>query len=310
MSARIRQRTANIPPAGFNERKYPLHHKLIASFGLSAITTTQNTCLLPLIMGSTDLDVAADTIQVNPHNTNYEEDGGPLCRQNSIIDDLTLSLKFNMTDLCNSGEIISTVFGDGLKHLNFLWRPIMFSFPEKLTAADDDTGTTVATILALTSDDTNEDVVPITTSKLPTTGASDLSLPVSTVNAVQVFGDFNMTTDTTMEDHVWDENLFQNAMRRFTNKGALKACVGRTRYVHLTDHKPYQKFFIRKFVPRSVRRIVDRTFMGIQVHVPTETDVESDYRNLGLTASSAHLGCKVICHYNEWNNEHLQERVG
>ncbi len=296
-----------IPPSGFKQELYPLKHKLVYSAGLSAATATQNTVCMPLVRGSTDMDVAPDTIQVNPHNTNYEEDGGAVCRQMSIIDKLRLSLKFNLTEITHTGEIVDTVFGDGLKHLNFLWRPIFFSFPEKLQAADDDTGTTVETILGLTSDDTNQDVVPLTTNKLPVTGNSDKSHAASTVNQAEAFGDLNYTTDLTMEDHVWDEDLFQNALRRFTNKGALKACVGRTRYVHLTETKPWKSFYIKQFVPRSIRRIVDRTFFAIQTHIPIETDIESDYRNLALTGSTAHLGIKLISHYHEWNTEHDQD---
>ncbi len=296
-----------IPPRGFKAELYPLQHKIKYSFGLSAATATMNTAICPLVMGSTDVDVDPETIQVNPHNTNYEEDNGPLCRQMSIIDKLRLSIRFNMTENCMTGETASGVFADSLTHLRFLWRPIFFSFPEKLTAADDDTGLTVATTLALTSDDTNEDVVALTTNKLPTGGVLELGQPVSTVNAVQVFGDYNYTTDMTMEDHVWDEDAFQNVLRRGTNKGALKACLGRTRWVNLTSNKPFQNFYIAQFVPRAIRRIVDRTYFAIQVHVPISSDISQDYHANVITGSKAHLGVKIICNYHEWNAEHDQD---
>ncbi len=298
-----------IPPRGFKSELYPLQHKLKYSFGLSFSGDTVNTALATLIMGSTDMDVDPETIQVNPHNTNYEEDLGPLCRQMSIIDKLTLSIKFNMTEWCSPlHETAAGVFtGDDITHITLLWRPIFFSFPEKLNATDDDTGTSVQTLLGLTSDDTNEDVVPLTTNKLPAQGISDLAHPVSTVNAVQVFGDYNQTTNTTMEDHVWDEDLFQNAIRRFTNKGALKACVGRTRFVNLDKKRPWKKFFIRQFVPRAVRRIVDRTYFGIQVHVPLTGDIGQDYHATTPTGAVAHIGVKILCNYHEWNSEHDQD---
>ncbi len=301
-----------IPPRGFKAEQYPLRHKLLYSFGLSMKGDTQNSAFAMLIHSSSDMDVETNTVQVNPHNTAYETDAGPLVRQMSIIDKLNLSIRFNMTSLCNdkahtSGLAGAEVFsGDGISHIKLLWRPIFFSFPEKLDAADDDTTTTVAAILALTKDATNEDVVPLTTNKLPVTGPSDLSVPISTVNAVQVKEDFNMTTDLTAEDHVWDETLFQEAMRRYTNKGALKACVGRTRFVNLSRQRPYKTFYISKFVPRAIRRIVPYSFMGIQIHMPADSDVDQDYMDATLTGAKAHVGVKLICNYHEWNMDHDQ----
>ncbi len=298
-----------IPPRGFQQERYPLRHKLIYSFGLSAKTSTMNTAIAPLIMGSSDMDIEPEAVIVNPHNTAYMEDVGPLCRQMSIIDKLSLTIRFNMTSYCNpKNEIAAGTFnGDGITHLKLLWRPIFFSFPEKLTAADDVTTTTVAAILGLTSDDTNQDVVALTTNKLPVIGESDKLHPVSLINAVQVITDYNMTTNFGMEDHVWDENLFQDAIRRYTNKGALKACVGRTRHVNLTTNQPYKTFHINKFVPRSIRRVVDRTYMAIQVHLPLDSDISQDYMGKSLSASVAHVGCKIICRYHEWSHEHDQD---
>ncbi len=297
-----------IPPSGFEAQKWPLRHRLIYSFGLGIKADTINTALCPLIMHSNEMDVAASTIQVNPHNAGYESDAGPLCRNMSIIDRLSLSMRFNMTSVCNDkAETAAGVFtGDGLKHIKFLWRPIFFSFGEKLDAADDVTTTTVAAILGLTKDATFEDIVPITTNDLPSGGPSELLQPMSTVNAVQVFGDFNMTTDTKMEDHVWDEDLFHTAINRYTNKGALAACVGRTRYVNLTRSQPFKNFYISKFVPRAIRRIVPYSFMAIQVHLPIESDIDQDFFAATNTTSVAHIGCKIICNYHEWNPDHDQ----
>ncbi len=302
-----------IPPSGFEAEKYPLRHRLVASFGLSLGSEDKNTVLLPLVMSSSEMDVAASTIQVNPHNTAYEEDGGPLCRQMSILDKMRISIKFQMTDHCqpahhSSGTSTNEIFqGENIPSFKFLWRPIFNIFGEKLDAADDDTGTTVATILGLTKDATFEDVVPLTTNKLNVLGPAELNLPVSTVNAVQVFGDFNMTTNTAMEDHVWDETLFQDALRRYTNKGALRSCVGRTRHVTLTRGRPYKSFYIDKFLPREVRRIMPYSFFGIQIHLPEDIDVDQHDLIGSANTANNHLGVKIIAHYHEWNIEHDQD---
>ncbi len=295
-----------IPPRGFETEKYPLRHRIQYSFELGMGNGNKNTACLPIIHSSSEMDVAASTIQTNPHNANFEEDGGPLVRQMSIIDRMRISLQFNMLHTCGPlhETAAGTFTGDDIPAFSFLWRPIFFSFGEKLDAADDDTGNTVATILALTKDDTFEDVVPITTNKLPTTTNSELVQPMSTVNAVQVFGDFNLTTNTGMEDHVFDEDLFQRAMRHFTNKGALKACVGRTRFTTLTRGMPYKNYYLDKFVPRAVRRVVPFTSMFIQVHMATGSQVSQLFQSGSISTTLGHLGCKVTALYHEWNVEH------
>ncbi len=304
-----------IPPRGFQTEKYPLLHRLEYGFGLSLGDDKENTVLAPIVMHSNEMDVAADTIQVNPHNTGFEEDTGPLCRSMSIIDRLRISMKFSMSSNCGiahheSGTSTNEVFsGDDIPAFKFLWRPIWNVFPEKLDAADDDTGTSVATILALTKDATFEDVVPLTTNKLNTSAAGSHRVqPMSTVNAVQVFGDYNLTTNTAMEDHVWDENLFQNALRRYINKGALRSCVGRMRHVTLTRDRPYQNVYLDKLVPRAVRRIMPYGFFGIQVHLPLDSDDEQLFMDDNGNSSVNHLGVKIIANYHEWNVEHDQDR--
>jgi len=306
------------PPKGFEAEKFPLRHRLLYSYGLNITDDTLNTAFMPIVMHSKDVDVVPNTIQVNPHNSAFEEDAGPLCAKMSIIDRMTISLKFNMTSACGPRRLTSGTAGpnfddglytgDDITSIKFLWRPIFNVYPEKLDAADDDTTTTVAAILGMTKDATNEDVVPITTNNLPQSGPSELVQPMSTVNAVQVFGDFNLTTDTKMEDHVFDENLLQAALRRYTNKGALRSCLGRTRHVTLSTNRPFANFYIDKFVPRAIRRIQEYGMFGIQVHLPLDEQIGQQYLDRNPASTGAHLGIKMIANYHEWNSEHDQER--
>ncbi len=291
-----------IPPVGFLQQKYPLRHIVEYAFGLSPSATSVDTAMATLLRNTNDTIAGTPaSIVVNPHNTNYVEDYGPAVCKWSIIDKLNLSMKFSLTEMATT---------DGIDALNFLWRPIFFSFTDKLDAADDDTTTTVAAILGLTHDATYEDVVPVTTNKLPVDGASDKSQPVSTVNIAEVFGDYNQTTDVTMEDHVFDEDLLHSALRRYTNKGALRACLGRTRNVTLTKNRPYKNFYIDKFVPRAVRRVQPYTFMAIQVHVPLASKTGQYFIANTITGSKAHLGCRIRATYHEWNDNHFQEMSG
>ncbi len=300
------------PPKGFENEKYPLRHRLIHSFGLSLGDQNRNTACIPLVMSSTDMAGLANTIIVNPHHEDYVSDTGPLVRQMSIIDRLRISIKFTMTALCepahhSSGTSTNELFsGEDIPAFNFLWRPIFNVYPEKLDAADDDTGTTVAAILGLTKDSTFEDIVPLTTNKLPSGSPNILNQPMSSVNDVQVFGDYNLTTNIAMEDHVFDEDLLNDALRRYTNKGALRSCLGRTRHVTLTRKNPFKNFYIDKFVPRAIRRVQSYGFFAIQVHVPLDTH-PSQYFFTGAAGTGGHLGVKMITNFHEWNVEHDQD---
>jgi len=307
------------PPKGFENEKWPLRHRLVYGCGLSVGSTTLRTIFMPIVMSSSDVDVVPNTIQVNPHNSAFEEDTGPLCAQMSIIDRMRISLKFVLSDFCQPSHIASpgtaganfddaTYIGDDIPAINFLWRPVFNVYPEKMDAADDDTGTTVAAILGMTKDATNEDIVAITTNKLNVSGPAELNHPVSTVNAVQVFGDYNMTTNVAMEDHIFDEDLLQAALRRYTNKGALRSCLGRTRHVTLTRNKPYANFYLDKGVPNAIRRIQPYGLFGIQVHLPEDSHVSQQWMMTAAQSTKNHLGVKMIAHYHEWNSEHDQER--
>ncbi len=298
------------PPKGFENEKFPLRHRLIYSFGLQMATDAGNTAFMPIVMSSNDVDVLPNTIQVNPHNSAFEEDAGPLCHDMSIVDRMRISLRFNMTHITGiTHESAAGVFeGADIPVLKFLWRPMFNVYPEKMDAADDDTGTTVAAILGMTKDATNEDIVALTTNKLPVTGPPELNHPISTVNAVQVKEDYNFTTNVAMEDHVFDEDLLQAALRRYTNKGALRSCLGRTRHVTLTRARPFANFYIDKFVPRAIRRIQPYGLFGIQVHLPLEDAVDQAYQSKATSSSYAHLGVKCIVNYHEWNFEHDQDR--
>ncbi len=302
-----------IPPRGFKSELYPLRHRLYHSAGLTPANALTNSVFFTQIRHTNDVIAGTPgSIIVNPHNTGYMEDAGPAVCKMSIIDKLSMTLRFNMTEHCLPRHEIAagTFSGDAALALKVLWRPIFFSFPEKLAAADDDTSTTVETILALTSDATFEDVVPLTTTKLPVAGSSDKNIPISSVNIAEVFGDYNMTTNITAEEHVWDEDLFQAAIRRYTNKGALKSMVGRTRHMTLTHQHPTKTYHLDKFVPKSVRRIMPYTFMGIQIHVPLNSDEGTYYQAADWTTTVAHIGVTMLTHYHEWNADHYQEMSG
>ncbi len=290
-----------IPPRGFKQEQYPLHHKFNYSAGLNVKAAAQNSTMFTLVKNYTDATNDPTSIIVNPHHASFEVETGAICGPMSIIDKLRLTLKFNITE--NFTDI------DNLASLNMSWMPIFFSFPEKLDAADDKTTTTVASILSLTKDATKEDITPAFATDLSALGDSVLTHPVSTANFAEVFGTLNLTTDLAMEGVPHNHDTFIRALRYYTNKGALKACVGKTRYLTLSKTRPSKTYHLNKFVPRAVRRIVPYSYFGILVHMPLATQPEQVYITPNPTTSIAHVGVKALVAYDEWNPSHIQDAM-
>jgi len=288
-------------PAGFEPQKHPLFHKMYYAAGLSPVTVGKNTCSFAVIRNYKGA-VNPDTIDVNPKHTNFLKEGGAVCNPMSIIDRLTIKLNFSYTEDANNDQT----------PLKCWWQPIFFSFPEKLDAADEVSTTTVATILQLVKDATQEDVTPLFNNlKHSVVGASDRSHPVSTVNlAESALTHLNMDTNATSEGVTWDDDLVQSAMQYYTNKGALKACLGRRRFFTLHANKRQQSYFVKKRPPRAVRRIMPYSYMAIICHVPLVSEDDQTYFSKACSIDVAYVGVTCKIRYHEWHNEHNQDLTG
>lgn len=284
-------------PQGLVAEKHPLKHKFRYSFGLNASIANANTAFIPLIKNYKSV-TDPGTTKVNPHNSNVDLETGAVCAPMSIIQNLTLSMSFNA---------LTAQTLDELKMVKFWWMPIFGSFPEKWDADDDSGGGTVAAMLQITKDATEEDLTPITTNKLKVLGISDVLHPVSTVNLAETFTILNMTTDLVMEDCPFDATAFFNLMQYGTNKGALKSVVGKIRHgqVGYGTGPQTKSYFIKKFVPRAVRRIVPYSFFGIMIHLPLISEHGQTYsEDISLGTTLNHIGIKVHVNYDEWHEEH------
>ncbi len=290
-----------IPPKGFKSELFPLRHRVIYSFGLCGEDETRNSTIVTLVKNYKSAN-APGTVDVNPHHASFDRETGAICNPMSIIDRLNLSMTFTMTPEPST---------DVVKALKFQWTPIFFSFPEKLDSKDDFTDVALKTILELVSDATEEDVTPLySTVNLLTTGPSDKPHPASSVNFTEVFGTMNLSTNTDLESVAFDADTFVDAQAYYTNKGAMRASIGRTRHVMLTERFRTKRYFLRKFVPRAIRRIMPYSYMGILIHLPIESDIEQTFFHSPLTSTAIHLGCKVICNYHEWHADHNQDMAG
>ncbi len=288
------------PPKGLKAMENPLKHRFDYSFGLSGATATMNSAWITLVRHSTLATQAnAKTILVSPHNASQDVETGPLCTKHSIIQNLKVIISMAKSSNNNSNQA-----------MKISWTPFFASFEQKYDVADDDTGVTVASVMQLTKAAGEEDVVPLSTNKLGVLGNSDKSHPLSTVNGAEAFDtEYNMTTNATMEDTPFNMETLQGMLQHGSPNvvGALRACLGQTRRVSF-DAKSLKgsikNYFIKKFVPRSIRRILPFTFFGILFHMPVEADVDSYYQDTALSTGKSHIGIRVLVRYDEWNELH------
>jgi len=287
-----------IPPRGFKAEMYPLRHRIAYAFGLGALTDTSNSTIMTFVKNYKQ-SVKADTITTNPHNPNLDVETGAICNKMSIIDKLSISMHFTLTE---------DALADGIESLKVMYMPIFTVFGEKLDSVDTVTTTTAAAVLELTKDATAEDITPAFGTKLFTAaGNADKNHPVSSVNFTEVFGTLNLTTNVAMEAVPFFNLTLQRALKYYTNKGAIRSMIGRMRWITLTKQRPTVSIYIRKFVPRAVRRILPYSFFGMLVHTPIDSDSEAPYWTGAVTTSKVHVGVKCLVNYHEWNIDNIQE---
>ncbi len=217
------------PPRGLKAVEHPLQHKFAFAFGLSALNDTGNSVWCPLVKNFKTV-INPNTTIVNPHKDSMDIETGAVCAPMSIIDNLTLTMKFSHGITNPTLPVLVQ------------WTPFFCAFGEKYDATDDVSSATVAAVMQLTKDATEEDITAITTNNLPNLGAttSDLLHPLSTVNlAESATTDLNMTADAIMEDTPFNKINFIAMLRHGTNRGALKACLGKTRSMTLDANHPY-----------------------------------------------------------------------
>ncbi len=291
-----------IPPRGFEATKRPLHHRFNYNVGLGCASVAENTTLMSLVRNYKTV-VGPDAMYTQYKHPSWSGDEtGAVCNPMSLLDKFKGGIEFNLTKVA-----IET---DKMTALRFCWFPIWFSFDNLLDVADDVTSTTVATLLGVTKDATEEDVIP-TFSGTDTSlaGLGENNHPTSNINLNAEVGTthLGLTTDGKMEgtDFVYD-NL-ATALRLYTNRKALSASIGTIRQEILTDKRTriYRK--LPFFIPKQVQRIVPYSYFGICTYVYKENDKRQVMIPAALTASSSQITCQLNCSYDEWNNMHIQE---
>ncbi len=286
-----------IPPRGYNRQDDALIHRFNYTFGLSTKGGTLNTTIVPLVK-SYKTTVDPSTIQVNNHNSLFQVETGAVCQRDSIINDFSLYQQFNLTD--------SAMTTNNYESLSIFVTPIFFSFREKLDSADMETTTTLLSLLNLTADDTQEDVVPTFTVGADLTSSG--TYPYSSVNLVETKTEAGLDTGDTFEGVAFNQITESSAKAFYTNKGALKSILGNTRRYDLRRTRPVFRSFVKRPVPKSIRTMMEFGFFAMRYHVPLYNDVNNPLTTQGVTTSLADVGVTGFCKFHEWNKDFDQSK--
>ncbi len=275
------------PPRGYRQAEYPLPHNFGFNFALSAEAATKDSTIVTLFHTREDA-ASAESIEVNPRNANFAEDGGAVIHNGSIIPKLNLTFSMRLTKIAEAT--------DGIRALKVNWMPIYISFLNSLEAEDAKTAVQVEDILELQHAVDNKDTYPLNSStKLDETG----SISASTIPLTEVFGDLGLTTNLIPESVAFDKSLFYNALEYYTNQGMLKKVIGKMNTVVVTRDRPFL-YHSNNFTYPSVKRGNPYTFCGILFNLPQAADYDQIVQASEVTAIS-HVQIAGNVRFSEWN---------
>lgn len=288
------------PPPGYDVNDEPLPHQFSYNFKLGCVNETSNKLQL-VFLRTSNLSIQNKLIHVNHRHADFAKDTGPLVQDESIINRIRIRTTIMATE-----QMLSI---DRLPAMAYYWYNIHGAFEDSWTPADKLTTTTIAQLLHVTSDTTNEDVVPETSGA--NLGAVDH--PVSTVTGTEVFGTYDLSTTLTPENTTDDANILQelyDAKSYYTNGGKLNSLMGHINRKILTPNRTIFTMYEDRFVPRQCRHGNPHMYFGRQYLVPAIGDIAQVLPSSTLTSETQHLGGIVTVNFNEWNRDFDQSRGG
>lgn len=272
-------------PRGYRQEQFPLPHNFQYEGEMTAEDELTNSVILSILRTS-EVANAPETIEVNPSNSTFSEDAGPLIHQGSIVPKISMTMHFDLTKLA-----IET---DKLRALKVYYMPIYTAFEASIDATDSTLGT-IGSILRLTKNTDNDDVHPTTSTNLP---ASD-NIALSDVTATEVFGDYGLSTNATIESVAFNMENFWDAMQFGENRAMLRKVTGPMRHVTLLRDRPFN-YYTNNLTSPIVKRGNPFTFCGMLIHIPQVSQIDQ-YSSAGSTTNIGHVEMKATVRFDEWN---------
>ncbi len=264
---------------------YPRIHNFEFGFGLDAddAAATKNSTIATYLFQDNAL-IDLETVKTNPENADFAVAAEGNIYAGSYVPRITVHwvAYLRPTDT----EIV---------HLLFNTMPIYTSFLNRLDAFDKKTGETVATILELTSETTDEQCYPLFNNTKLYEGAGTYDMPANHPG---------LSGTQQPEGVAFDKEMFFDAMHYYTNKQMLKQVAGRMRSHTLSEPiVPHGKSIITggtNFIPSIAKAGNPYTFCGELFSVPQAGSRSQYHLGAGVTAVE-HLTVKGFVRFNEFN---------
>lgn len=291
---------AERPPPGYDRRDKPLPHEFFYFTDLDFNGSTAKNNLTATYLRTSGDSVDPKTIEVNPKNSAFAVETGPLIAYDSIVQKMTINKEYLMNKFASD---------DGVRNLKLYTWKIMGSFEDAWTPVDQVSTLDTGAILQLEDNATQKDVIPnFNNVKLVNSG----NQPLSTVNDAEVFGDYGLTTNAILESSASDYQQILDTLHYGTTSAKLKSLMGNVRKYTFDSEggKRYKSEFERRFVPKSVQFGREYLFFGEHFYMPSEDDIAAMHSTGHEASAGGHLLVKVHVRYNEWNPDFEQSRMG
>ncbi len=285
------------PPRGYDSSDKPLHHQFTYETGLTTHGTVNNRIIATLLRTS-KISVDPSTIEVHRKNTSFAVDGGPLVCYDSIIPEIEIVKSYMM----DYGAIQTSKLPALKLHL----LKIFGHHKDSWDAIDPLSSSTPQTILEVTKDDTNEDVIPtFNGNDLPDAG----NQPLSTVTGAEVFGDYGLTTDAKLEGVSAILSGLDDAIKYKVIANKLKSMTRHLRGPTLHPSKPLWTSYEKRFTPPQVQFADEDLFYAEMVELTGKSKEGSPLNPNISTTDISHVYVKYHVSFNEWNKDFDQRRM-
>ncbi len=277
------------PPKGYRSQEHPLPHDYNYRFDLDFLDATKDATMLTFFRTTEDANGAEDIV-CNPSHASFVEDEGPCILNGSIVPKLELSMKMNLSQATLADNEFGSI------QVNLL--PIYIAFESTLVAQNvGPPESEIEDLLELQHNTTLKRTNPLFANVKLSYGTH----PLSTVTNTDAFGDYNLTTNNTMESIAFNVTTLFDAFDYYSNSGMLRKVTGRRRsYVLSRDRTAH--LYSNSFTYPSVKRGNSYTYCGMLVWISTPGDIGS-YGALGdwngADLDIVHFNTKV--RFDEWN---------
>ncbi len=285
------------PPKGYDSNDKPLPHEFDYKFGLSINSGSVDATTLTFLRTS-KISVDPSTIEVHRKNSSFAVDAGPLVCYDSIIPQIEIVKSFQYDYGAIQTNKIPAV----------LLRTMKFYGHHKDTwdAIDPLSSSTPQTVFNVTKDDTNEDVIPTFDANNLIDGGDH---PLSTVTGAEVFGDYGLTADATMEHVARVIPMLDDAEQYKIIANKLKTMHDGRKTMILSPTRSSRRIYERRFVPKQAQFADEDMYYGEHVDLPAKSEQGQITNDNIATTAITHVWCDYKIRFNEWNKDFDQRRM-